>query len=125
MGYALALDQIKQHVESQITGISQEIKELKNLIVTSSRPDPPAAPNIVGLPLAESTPAPPRPTDKQFQNVVERSRIRSAIFNDGEQSLQLIAKEVGLENALSSSHPVLVASQCIDLAVVSKPSQGL
>ncbi|TFK71335.1 AIP3-domain-containing protein [Pluteus cervinus] len=66
------LDQIKQHVESQITGISQEIKELKNLIVSSNRPDPPAPPNIVGLPLAESTPAAPRPTDKQFQNVARR-----------------------------------------------------
>ncbi len=42
----------------------------------------------------------------------------------GNESLQLIAKEVGGQDALARSHPVLVAAEGVDLTVVGKPSQA-
>ncbi|KAF8636367.1 hypothetical protein AX17_003552 [Amanita inopinata Kibby_2008] len=63
------LDQIKQHIDSQISSLSQDIKELKTAVASSSRQP---FPSIVAQPLAESTPAPNRPTDRQFQTVARR-----------------------------------------------------
>src|ERR1700743_3245950 len=66
-----ALDQIKQHIDAQISGLSQDIKELKTAVNNNKRQSVHMSP-IVGQPLAESTPAPYRPTDRQFQQVARR-----------------------------------------------------
>ncbi|KAJ7504437.1 actin interacting protein 3-domain-containing protein [Mycena galericulata] len=66
------LDQIKQHIDAQISTLSQDIKELKTAVNSSNRQSIHVPPTIVGQPLAESTPAPNRPTDRQFQHVARR-----------------------------------------------------
>ncbi|KAJ7091320.1 actin interacting protein 3-domain-containing protein [Mycena belliarum] len=65
------LDQIKQHIDAQMSNLSQDIKELKTAVNSNQRQSMHAA-TIVGHPLAESTPAPNRPTDRQFQHVARR-----------------------------------------------------
>lgn len=65
------LDQIKQHIDSHISNLAQDIKELRSAIASSTRPSIHPA-DIVAQPLAESTPAPNRPTDRQFQHVARR-----------------------------------------------------
>ncbi|KAG7444395.1 AIP3-domain-containing protein [Guyanagaster necrorhizus] len=65
------LDQIKQHIDTQISTLSQDIKELRSAVVSNKRQSA-QFPSIASQPLAESTPAPPRPTDKQFQHVARR-----------------------------------------------------
>jgi hypothetical protein len=67
----VALDQIKQHIESQISSLSSEIKELRTTITNSFR-HPTHVPDIIAHPLAESTPPPARPSDLQFQHVARR-----------------------------------------------------
>ncbi|KAF5383755.1 hypothetical protein D9615_003506 [Tricholomella constricta] len=62
------LDQIKQHIDSKISSLSNDLKELKNAVAAK----PMLLPNIVADPLAESTPIPNRPTDRQFQHVARR-----------------------------------------------------
>ncbi|KAF8159654.1 actin interacting protein 3-domain-containing protein [Crassisporium funariophilum] len=64
------LDQIKQHIDAQISSLSSDIKELKSAVASSHR-NPIHPPDIMTQPLAESTPA-PRPTDKQFQHIARR-----------------------------------------------------
>ncbi|KAJ7334084.1 bud site selection protein 6 [Mycena albidolilacea] len=64
------LDQIKQHIDTQISHLSQDIKELKTAVHNNRQSI--HVPTIVGQPLAESTPAPNRPTDRQFQTVARR-----------------------------------------------------
>ncbi|KAG5653411.1 hypothetical protein H0H81_000698 [Sphagnurus paluster] len=63
------LDQIKQHIDSKISNLSSDIKELKNAVAANK---PLLLPNIIAEPLAESTPLPNRPTDRQFQHVARR-----------------------------------------------------
>ncbi|KAJ7180635.1 bud site selection protein 6 [Mycena filopes] len=63
------LDQIKQHIDAQISNLSQDIKELKTAVHNNRQSV--QVPNIVGQPLAESTPA-PRLTDRHFQQVARR-----------------------------------------------------
>ncbi|KAF8892062.1 actin interacting protein 3-domain-containing protein [Infundibulicybe gibba] len=63
------LDQIKQHIDTQISNLSQDIKELKSAV--TNRQSGQFA-QVVSQPLAESTPAPNRPSDRQFQNVARR-----------------------------------------------------
>jgi Actin interacting protein 3 len=65
-----ALDQIKQHIDSQISALSQDIKDLRTA-VASNRQSAQFTSNMT-QPLAESTPARPRPTDRQFQRVAGR-----------------------------------------------------
>ena len=43
----------------------------------------------------------------------------------GIEHLELVAENVGLHDTLTSTHPVLVSSQCVDLTIVSGPSQRL
>ncbi|KAJ6518749.1 actin interacting protein 3-domain-containing protein [Mycena sanguinolenta] len=64
------LDQIKQHIDAQISHLSQDIRELKTAVHNNRQST--HMPTIVGQPLAESTPAPNRPTDRQFQTVARR-----------------------------------------------------
>ena len=67
----VALDQIKQHIDSQISSLSSDIKELRTAVANSHR-QPTHVPDIIAHPLAESTPIPPRPSDHQFQHVARR-----------------------------------------------------
>lgn len=66
------MDQIKQHIDTQIATLTQDLKELKVAIVNNNnnRPSEPFVipPAIIGAPLAESTPI-FRPSDRQFQTV--------------------------------------------------------
>ncbi|KDQ50771.1 hypothetical protein JAAARDRAFT_164568 [Jaapia argillacea MUCL 33604] len=67
------LDQIKQHIDAQISTLSQDIKDLRTIVSSNRRSSLPP-PMIMGQPLGESTPT--RPTDRQFQTVARRlSRI--------------------------------------------------
>ncbi|KAF9077955.1 actin interacting protein 3-domain-containing protein [Rhodocollybia butyracea] len=78
------LDQIKQHIDIQISTLSQDIKELKSVVHQRQSIH---IPNIVSSPIAESTPAPNRPTDKQFQHVARRlSRFVSSVNDTPSQS---------------------------------------
>ncbi|KAF9453545.1 AIP3-domain-containing protein [Macrolepiota fuliginosa MF-IS2] len=63
------LDQIKQHIDSQISSLHQDIKDLKSTI--SNQRVSTQLPHIVTQPLAESTPV-PRPSDRQFQTAARR-----------------------------------------------------
>lgn len=67
----IALDQIKQHIDSQISSLSSDIKELKTAVANSHRHST-HVPDIIAHPLAESTPVPARPSDHQFQHVARR-----------------------------------------------------
>ncbi|KZT21166.1 AIP3-domain-containing protein [Neolentinus lepideus HHB14362 ss-1] len=71
------LDQIKQHIDVQISTLSQDIKDIRSLVSSNRRISHPP-PMIIGQPLGESSPPPARPTDKQFQHVARRlSRLVS------------------------------------------------
>ncbi|EAU90549.2 bud site selection protein 6 [Coprinopsis cinerea okayama7 len=65
------LDQIKQHIDSQISSLSQDIKDLKTAVANQPKYVPPI-PDITAHAMAESTPRAVRPTDKQFQHVARR-----------------------------------------------------
>ncbi|KAJ2934882.1 hypothetical protein H1R20_g2292, partial [Candolleomyces eurysporus] len=69
------LDQIKQHIDSQMSALSQDIKDLKTAVSHSNKqtafqPPPPMFADMTLQPLAESTPA--RPSDRQLQSVARR-----------------------------------------------------
>ncbi|KAG6857451.1 hypothetical protein H0H87_003518 [Tephrocybe sp. NHM501043] len=66
------LDQIKQHIDAKILGLSTELMELKTAVASSSARQPMLLPNIIAESLAESTPLANRPTDRQFQHVARR-----------------------------------------------------
>ncbi|TFK29748.1 AIP3-domain-containing protein [Coprinopsis marcescibilis] len=65
------LDQIKQHIDSQISVLSQDIKDLKTAVATQPKYIPPPH-DIIGQAIAESTPRAARPSDRQFANVARR-----------------------------------------------------
>ncbi|KAH8797640.1 actin interacting protein 3-domain-containing protein [Flagelloscypha sp. PMI_526] len=66
------LDQIKQHIDFQISILTSEFKEMRTTIANQPVMMAPAPFHAVGPPLAESTPAPVRPSDKQFATVARR-----------------------------------------------------
>ncbi|KIJ65100.1 hypothetical protein HYDPIDRAFT_27824 [Hydnomerulius pinastri MD-312] len=69
------LDQIKQHIDAQISTLSNDLKELKTVISTNRRSSTHFNP-IVAHEFAESTPITDRPSDKQFAHIARRlSRI--------------------------------------------------
>ncbi|KAI6042045.1 actin interacting protein 3-domain-containing protein [Pisolithus marmoratus] len=69
------LDQIKQHIDAQISTLSNDLKELKSAITHNRRLSHHPSP-IVAHEFAESTPVADRPSDKQFQHIARRlSRI--------------------------------------------------
>ncbi|CAG8684093.1 16688_t:CDS:2, partial [Acaulospora colombiana] len=73
------LDQIKQHIDSQISNLSQEIKDLKQSVATSRRMSLPMAPPSPGL--VNNVVLSSRPTERQFQSVAQRigkAQARSA-----------------------------------------------
>jgi len=60
--------------------------------------------------------------DEKLQDVIESGRIGSSSLDDGVEKLELGTEVSRLEDSLSSSHPVLVSSDGVDLSVVSGPS---
>ena len=69
MTFFAALDQIKQHIDSHMGVMSQEIKDLRAAVNTKPSHTPTLSPILSG-PLAESTPF--RPTDRQFHQAARR-----------------------------------------------------
>ncbi|KAL1710873.1 actin interacting protein 3-domain-containing protein [Schizophyllum commune] len=63
------LDQIKQHIDTQMGSLAQEIKELRSTVAANANRNSQHLPTIIAQPMAEST---PRPSDKQFQSVARR-----------------------------------------------------
>ena len=62
---------------------------------------------------------------QELKNVIERTGIRTIGFNDGEELFQIVTKKVGLQCPLASIHPVFVAEQRINFAVMAHESVGL
>ena len=62
---------------------------------------------------------------QQLQRIVEVARVRAVRLANRKQLLQIAAEEFRLHHALPSVHPVDVASQRVDLAVVSHESARL
>ncbi|KAK7687293.1 hypothetical protein QCA50_009798 [Cerrena zonata] len=77
------LDQIKQHIDSQIGSLSQDIKDLRTMVVNGRRASVPP-PMIIGQPI-DTTPGPPRPSEKTFRNV---ARQIARILPEGERTPQ-------------------------------------
>ncbi|KAI0353440.1 AIP3-domain-containing protein [Trametes cingulata] len=61
------LDQIKQHIDAQISSLQQDIKDLRTAVVSNRRTS-----TIIAQPLAESTPIAPRPSEQRFRDVARR-----------------------------------------------------
>lgn len=81
----VALDQIKQHIDAQISGLSQDLKDLKTVMANNNRQSAPLL-DMTSHALAESTPN--RPSDRQFQHIARRlsrfvgdSSITSPVFS--------------------------------------------
>jgi hypothetical protein len=101
--YPSALDQIKQHIDTQISTLSNDLKELRTAISNdrrSSHMNP-----IIAHDFVESTPRPDRPSERQLHNVARRlSRIVGDASSSGSpfmlpqmtgQSLQLQPQTTG------------------------------
>ena len=63
--------------------------------------------------------------NKQFDRVVQNRRVAGPFREDREQPLQPGAEQLGPEQPLPRPHPVQVAAQCIDLAVVADEAERL
>ena len=55
---------------------------------------------------------------EELEHVVEGRRVRAPFADDGQDARELLAEQVRLEQALARAHPVDVAGQRVDLAVV-------
>jgi DNA repair exonuclease SbcCD ATPase subunit len=66
--YYAALDQIKQHIDTKISSLSQDIKDLRGFVINNNR----TSMTIVAQPFDESASPSTRPTDKQFQKAAGR-----------------------------------------------------
>jgi hypothetical protein len=73
------LDQIKQHIDAQISTLSNDLKDLKSVMGTNKRSSLHVNP-VFAHDFAESTPVANRPSEKQFAHVAHRL---SRIVGDG------------------------------------------
>lgn len=99
-----ALDQIKQHIDAQISTLSNDLKELKNVMAANKRSSFHLN-SFVAHDFTESTPVADRPSEKQFAHVAHRlSRIVGDAHNQSNpfilpqmtgQSLQLQPQVTG------------------------------
>ena len=62
--------------------------------------------------------------DEQLQHVVEGGRVGAAVLDDRVQLVELVAEEIGAEDALAGPHPVLVPPKGVDLACSSVSGAG-
>ncbi len=58
------------------------------------------------------------PEDEQLEHVVEHGGVRAALADDGNHLLEVVPEQLGCELRLARPHPVDVAAQRVDLAVV-------
>ncbi|CCA75043.1 related to actin-interacting protein AIP3 [Serendipita indica DSM 11827] len=65
------LDQIKQHIDTQIANLSQEIKDLKSTVAASRRVPLTSGPPTFSM-LGDNAVTPTRPNETQFQNMAQR-----------------------------------------------------
>ena len=56
--------------------------------------------------------------DKHFQSIVDHGRIAAAFDDNREKILDVFTKQFGFEERLASFHPIDIAAERIDLAVV-------
>ncbi|KAG8215015.1 actin interacting protein 3-domain-containing protein [Butyriboletus roseoflavus] len=111
------LDQIKQHIDAQISTLSNDLKELKNVMATNKRSSFHLN-SIVAHDFAESTPVADRPSEKQFAHIAHRlSRIVGDAHNHSSpfifpqttgQSLQLQPQATGASVMSEYSSRVVV-----------------
>ncbi|GJJ11275.1 hypothetical protein Clacol_005507 [Clathrus columnatus] len=73
------LDQIKQHIDLQISNLTQDIKDLKTAISTSRRQSLPAQASNLSL---TQSPTVARPSESQFANIARRVARLSKLHND-------------------------------------------
>ena len=62
---------------------------------------------------------------QELERVVEARRVRSPVAADRIELLQIVAEERRLHRALAGLHPVLVALDGVDLAVVRQVAEGV
>jgi len=55
---------------------------------------------------------------EELEDVVERGRVRQALAGHGQDLLEVVAEEVRAAERLAGAHPVDVAAERVDLAVV-------
>ena len=67
----------------------------------------------------------PAAQDQQLQRVVEHRRVAALGVDDGEQLGQVVAEELRDEHLLARVHPVEVAADRVDLAVVEHVAERL
>jgi hypothetical protein len=77
----LALDQIKQHIDLQISGLTQELRDLRKTVAENRRSSPMLHPVP---PVDEAGVLIPAPTDRQLQTVARR--LSRLVQRDGTQS---------------------------------------
>ena len=62
---------------------------------------------------------------QQLQAVVEHRRVAAVGANHRQHLLEVVAEKVGLEHRLAGVHPVDVAAQGVDLAIVRQVAVGV
>lgn len=98
-----ALDQIKQHIDMQISNLTQDIKDLRTTITSSRRQSLPA--QASNLTLTQS-PSMPRPSENQFANIARRVARLSKLQND-DIKISKISPTDDVLRAPSSPAPVM------------------
>jgi len=63
--------------------------------------------------------------DEQLQHVIEHGRVAAGGIDDGQQSRQIIAEQLRREHLLTRVHPVQVAADRVDFAVVQHVAERL
>ena len=61
----------------------------------------------------------------QFQGVIEDAGVAAVLVNHGLGASQVVAKQVGLKHRLTGIHPVDVAAQGVDFAIVGDVAVGV
>ena len=62
---------------------------------------------------------------EEFERIVEAGRVRLALIGNRPQLLDVVAKQVGGDGGLAGRHPVDVAAQRVDLAVMGDHAIGM
>ncbi len=62
---------------------------------------------------------------EKLEGVIELRRVAAVFLDDRKNFLQIVAKELRRQHALARVHPVLVAAQRVDLAVMDQIAIGM
>ena len=63
--------------------------------------------------------------DEQLEAVVEHGRIAAVGVDDGQNFFYVVAEQVGLEHGLAGVHPVDIAAEGVDFAVMGEVAVGM